>query len=72
MRKAGAAMEVDDVPTALYDLMQIAAPRKNLREMAAPKDALERLGDRLEGEFEPARRAEVLETLMAAYEGRRP
>ena len=72
MRKAAAAMEVDDVPAALYDLMQIAAPRKSLREMAAPKDALEHLCDRLQGDFEPARRAELLEMLMAAYEGRRP
>jgi hypothetical protein len=72
MRKASVAMEVDDVPAALYDLMQIAAPRKSLREMAASKDELERLCDRLQGDFEPARHAEVLETLMAAYDGRPP
>jgi alcohol dehydrogenase class IV len=72
MRMAAAAMEVDDVPAALYDLMQLVAPGKSLRELAAPKDALERLCDRLQGDFEPARRADVLETMIAAYEGRRP
>jgi maleylacetate reductase len=72
MRKAAAAMEVDDVPSALYDLMKLVAPGKSLKGMAASKDALERLCDSLQGDFEPARRAEVLEMLIAAYEGRRP
>jgi len=71
MRKAAAAMEVDEVPSALYDLVKRVAPGKSLKGMAT-KDALERLCDSLQGEVEPARRAEVLEVLIAAYEGRRP
>jgi len=72
MGKAAAAMEVDDIPSALYDLVKRVAPGKSLKGMAGPKDALERLCDSLQGDHEPGRRTEVLEMLMAAYEGRRP
>jgi maleylacetate reductase len=72
MRKAAAAMEVDDIPSALYDLMKLVAPGKSLKEMAAPRDALERLCASLQDGFEPAHRTEVLEMLTAAYEGLRP
>jgi hypothetical protein len=74
MREAAAAMRTDDAPQALYDLMQLAAPRKSLRQMEVTANELETLCDRVKDSdgLESASRADWLAMLMAAYEGRRP
>jgi maleylacetate reductase len=74
MREAAAAMRTDDAPQALYDLMQLAAPRKSLRQMEVTANELEALCDRVQDSdgIESASRADCLEMLMAAYEGRPP
>jgi alcohol dehydrogenase class IV len=74
MREAAAAMRTDDAPQALYELMQLAAPRKSLRQMEVTANELETLCDRVKDSdgLESASRADCLEMLMAAYEGRRP
>jgi hypothetical protein len=74
MREAAAAMRTDDASQALYDLMQLAATRKSLRQMEVTTNELEALCDRLpvSGDFESASRADCLKMLVAAYEGRRP
>lgn len=74
MREAAAAMGTDDAPEALYDLMQLAATRKSLRQMEVTTNELEALCDRLpaSGDFESASHADCLKMLVAAYEGLRP
>ena len=47
MREAAAAMRTDDAPQALYDLMQLAATRKSLRQMEVTTNELDALCDRL-------------------------
>jgi maleylacetate reductase len=74
MREAAAAMRADDAPQAFYDLMELAATRKSLRQMEVTTNELEALCDSAKdfGDLESASRADCLEILMAAYEGRRP
>jgi alcohol dehydrogenase class IV len=74
MREAAAAMRTDDAPQALYDLMQLAAPRKSLCQMGVTANELEALCDRVKdcGGLESVSRGDCLEMLMAAYQGRRP
>ena len=72
MRKAASALRTHDAPEALYDLMQLAAARKSLRQMDVTTAELEMACDLVGAPGEPAGRADILETLIAAYEGRRP
>jgi hypothetical protein len=67
-------MRADDAPQAFYDLMELAAPRKSLRQMEVTISELEALCDSAKdfGDLESPSRADRLEMLMAAYEGRRP
>jgi hypothetical protein len=54
--------------------MQLAAARKSLRQMDVTTAELETACDLVGAPGEPpfAGRADILETLIAAYEGRRP
>jgi hypothetical protein len=72
MGKAASALRAQDAPEALYDLMQLAAARKSLRQMDVTTAELEMACDLVGAPGEPAGRADILETLIAAYEGRRP
>jgi alcohol dehydrogenase class IV len=74
MGKAASALRAQDAPEALYDLMQLAAARKSLRQMDVTTAELETACDLVGAPGEPpfAGRADILETLIAAYEGRRP
>ena len=59
-------MRADDAPQALYDLMQLAAPRKSLRQMEVTANDLEALCDRVQDsdDLESASRADCLEMLI--------
>jgi maleylacetate reductase len=74
LRTAAAAMETGDAPQAFYDLMQLAAPRKSLRQMEVTASDLETICDRMlaPADSEPANRSDCFEILAAAHEGHRP
>jgi maleylacetate reductase len=74
MGKAASALRTHDAPEALYDLMQRAAARKSLRQMDVTTAELETVCDIVAPSGNPLfpSRDEMLETLIAAYEGRRP
>jgi alcohol dehydrogenase class IV len=74
MGKAAWALRAQDAPEALYDLMQLAATRKSLRQMDVTTNDLETACDIVGPSGNPplASRAVLLETLIAAYEGHRP
>jgi maleylacetate reductase len=74
MGKAASALRAQDAPEALYDLMQLAATRKSLRQMGMTTNDLETVCDLLGLSGAPpfGSRTDILETLIAAYEGHRP
>jgi maleylacetate reductase len=75
MRKAAFALQTQDAPEALYDLMRLAATRKSLGQMGVTTNELETVCDLMQttsGDPASASGADVFGMLMAAYEGRRP
>jgi alcohol dehydrogenase class IV len=76
MARIGRALGGEDGPSALYDLMLKAANHDSLRAMGLTRAALEKAADlTLEHPYEEARRAtreDILDMLLAAYEGKRP
>ena len=76
MRRVAAALGAEEAPGALYDLMQVAATAKSLKQMGLTMAALGKAADlAIRDPYDnprPVTRDDLLAILAAAYEGERP
>ena len=76
MRRVAEALGAEEAPGALYDLMQVAATAKSLKQMGLTMAALDKAADlAVRDPYDnprPVTRDEIMAILAAAYEGERP
>ncbi|MBR0840404.1 maleylacetate reductase [Bradyrhizobium liaoningense] len=76
VQRVARALEGDDVPSALYDMMLEVETQPSLKALGLTRAALERAADLAMknpcGSSSQVTREEILQILFAAYEGKRP
>jgi alcohol dehydrogenase class IV len=76
IRRVARALDRDDAPSALYDLMLKVESQSSLKALGLARAALENAADlAMENPYDnprPVPRDEILEILLAAYDGKRP
>lgn len=76
IRSVARALDRDDAPSALYDLMLEVEPQSSLKALGLTPAALEKAADlAMETPYDNPRRVtrdEIRQILLAAYDGKRP